>query len=162
MHPETHLSVRLTGRRERPPTGIPALPLLRLGDKPHLIAIGSSVTYLPLPRAEAYGASKAALRYLLEALLIDLASEDIDVTVVSPGFVDTPLTAAKFGPSATTMGRLSATRCSERCSENVVSIKLVLRCGVTCREQQTGVALDVRVLLVWRCDGPNRVLARAP
>lgn len=69
-----------------------ALPLLRLGHAPHLVGIGSSLTYLPLPRAEAYGASKAGLRYLLEALRIDLASEGIDVTLVSPGFVDTPLT----------------------------------------------------------------------
>ncbi|WP_079200849.1 SDR family oxidoreductase [Pseudomonas sp. CC6-YY-74] len=69
-----------------------ALPLLRLGHEPHLVGVGSSVTYLPLPRAEAYGASKAGLRYLLEALRIDLAAEDIAVTVVSPGFVDTPLT----------------------------------------------------------------------
>ncbi len=69
-----------------------ALPLLRAGNEPHLVGIGSSVTYLPLPRAEAYGASKAGLRYLLEALRIDLAAEGIDVTLVSPGFVDTPLT----------------------------------------------------------------------
>ena len=75
-----------------------ALPLLRLGERPHLIGIGSSVTYLPLPRAEAYGASKAALRYLLESLRIDLASEGIDVTLVSPGFVDTPLTAKNDFP----------------------------------------------------------------
>lgn len=69
-----------------------ALPLLRLGRKPHLVAVGSSVTYLPLPRAEAYGASKAGMRYLIEALRIDLAAEGIAVTLVSPGFVDTPLT----------------------------------------------------------------------
>ena len=54
--------------------------------------MGSSVTYLPLPRAEAYGCSKAGLRYLMDSLRIDLAHEDIDVTLVSPGFVDTPLT----------------------------------------------------------------------
>ncbi|MEB0078258.1 SDR family NAD(P)-dependent oxidoreductase [Pseudomonas sp. CCI3.2] len=70
-----------------------ALPLLRRGKKPHLVAVASSVTYLPLTRAEAYGASKAGLRYLFEALRIDLAHEGIDVTIVSPGFVDTPLTA---------------------------------------------------------------------
>jgi NAD(P)-dependent dehydrogenase (short-subunit alcohol dehydrogenase family) len=70
-----------------------ALPLLRVGHEPHLVAVASSVTYLPLPRAEAYGASKAGLRYLLQALRIDLAAECIDVTLVSPGFVDTPLTA---------------------------------------------------------------------
>lgn len=69
-----------------------ALPLLRLGHAPQLVGVGSSVTYLALPRAEAYGASKAGMRYLLEALRIDLAAEGIAVTLVSPGFVDTPLT----------------------------------------------------------------------
>lgn len=69
-----------------------ALPLLRRGARPHLVAVSSSVTFLPLPRAEAYGASKAAMRYLFEALRVDLAAEGIAVTLVSPGFVDTPLT----------------------------------------------------------------------
>ncbi|ALE89654.1 SDR family NAD(P)-dependent oxidoreductase [Pseudomonas versuta] len=69
-----------------------ALPLLRAGVRPHLVGVVSSVTYWPLPRAEAYGASKAGLRYLLQSLRIDLAHEGIDVTLVSPGFVDTPLT----------------------------------------------------------------------
>ena len=48
--------------------------------------------YLPLSRAEAYGASKAAVNYLLESLAIDLAIENIFVTIVNPGFVKTPLT----------------------------------------------------------------------
>lgn len=69
-----------------------ALPLLRAGTEPHLVGIASSVTYLPLPRAEAYGASKAGLRYLFESLRIDLAPEGIEVTVISPGFIETPLT----------------------------------------------------------------------
>lgn len=69
-----------------------ALPLLRKAQRPHLVAVCSSVTYLPLPRAEAYGASKAAMRYLFQSLRIDVAHEGIDVTLVSPGFVDTPLT----------------------------------------------------------------------
>ncbi|MFG0379374.1 SDR family NAD(P)-dependent oxidoreductase [Pseudomonas sp. zbq_18] len=69
-----------------------ALPLLRQGQRPHLVAVSSSVTYLPLPRAGAYGASKAAMRYLFESLRIDLAASGIEVTLVSPGFVDTPLT----------------------------------------------------------------------
>ncbi|MGY2338512.1 SDR family NAD(P)-dependent oxidoreductase [Pseudomonas sp. SDO5532_S415] len=69
-----------------------ALPLLRKAQRPHLVAVCSSVTYLPLPRAEAYGASKAAMRYLFQSLRIDLVHEGIDVTLVSPGFVDTPLT----------------------------------------------------------------------
>jgi short-subunit dehydrogenase len=59
---------------------------------PQLVFLSSSVTYQALPRAGAYGASKAALRYFAESLNIDLQKEDIDVRVVSPGFVETPLT----------------------------------------------------------------------
>jgi NAD(P)-dependent dehydrogenase (short-subunit alcohol dehydrogenase family) len=69
-----------------------ALILLRLGRRPHLVGVASAVAYLPLTRSEAYGASKAGLRYLFQSLRIDLAQENIDVTIVSPGFVDTPLT----------------------------------------------------------------------
>ncbi|BBH45854.1 SDR family NAD(P)-dependent oxidoreductase [Pseudomonas sp. KU43P] len=69
-----------------------ALPLLRAGRQPHLVVMGSSVSWLALPRAGAYGASKAAVRYLVESLRIDLDHEGIDTTLVSPGFVDTPLT----------------------------------------------------------------------
>jgi NAD(P)-dependent dehydrogenase (short-subunit alcohol dehydrogenase family) len=75
-----------------------ALPLLRKGTNPHLVAVGSSVTFTALPRAEAYGASKAALRYLMETLRIDLASQGIAITLVSPGFVDTPMTAQNDFP----------------------------------------------------------------
>lgn len=70
-----------------------ALILLRLGQRPHLVGVASSVAFLPLTRSEAYGASKAGVRYLFRSLRIDLAREGIDVTLVSPGFVDTPLTA---------------------------------------------------------------------
>ncbi len=71
-----------------------ALPLLRRapGGNGHVVMVASQVTNAPFPRAEAYGASKAALQYFCDSLRIDLASEGIDVTVVNPGFVDTPLT----------------------------------------------------------------------
>jgi short-subunit dehydrogenase len=71
-----------------------ALPLLRSSQasRPHIVAIASQVTKAPFPRSEAYGASKAALQYFFECLRIDLAPENIDITVVNPGFVDTPLT----------------------------------------------------------------------
>lgn len=73
-----------------------SLPLLRAANreknKPQLVLVSSSVTYLALPRGGAYGASKAAIRYMLECLKLDLQHEGIDVRVVSPGFVKTPLT----------------------------------------------------------------------
>lgn len=52
----------------------------------------SSAAFLPLPRAQAYGASKAALTYLAKTLSLDLAQHQIAVSVINPGFVKTPLT----------------------------------------------------------------------
>ncbi|WP_192035951.1 SDR family NAD(P)-dependent oxidoreductase [Halomonas sp. YLGW01] len=74
-----------------------ALPLLRQardrdGSRPLLAATSSASAYVALPRAEAYGASKAALTYFMESLRLDLAAEAIDVSVIHPGFVKTPLT----------------------------------------------------------------------
>ncbi|WP_404299139.1 SDR family NAD(P)-dependent oxidoreductase [Halomonas sp.] len=73
-----------------------ALPLLRQaraeGSRPLLAATSSAAAYLPLPRAEAYGASKAALSHFLESLRLDLHAEGIGVSVIHPGFVKTPLT----------------------------------------------------------------------
>ena len=71
------------------------LPLLRASSDPNrrLVGISSMVVKLPLPRAQAYGASKAALEYFLNSLAVDLRSEGIAVSLVRPGFVKTPLTA---------------------------------------------------------------------
>jgi NAD(P)-dependent dehydrogenase (short-subunit alcohol dehydrogenase family) len=66
------------------------LSKIKMGGR--LVLVSSSVQYLPLSRAEAYGASKAALTYLGRTLSIDLAQHKIAVTLVHPGFVDTPLT----------------------------------------------------------------------
>jgi short-subunit dehydrogenase len=74
------------------------LPMLRKASKPHLSAVASIAGYLPLSRAEAYGASKAAANYFLESLAIDLKSEGIIVTTINPGFVKTPLTAKNDFP----------------------------------------------------------------
>ena len=57
-----------------------------------LAIISSSATYLPFPRAEAYGTSKAGIDYLAHCLAIDLMPKGIHVCLVRPGFVDTPLT----------------------------------------------------------------------
>jgi short-subunit dehydrogenase len=69
-----------------------ALPLLDHNEQPQLVFVSSSVTYQTLPRAHAYGGSKAALRYFAECLKVDVHKQGIDVRVVSPGFVKTPLT----------------------------------------------------------------------
>ena len=68
------------------------LPLLRNGTSRHLAVVGSSAAYLPLPRAEAYGGSKAAVAYLVDTLRIGLTKEYITVSLICPGCVKTPLT----------------------------------------------------------------------
>ena len=70
-----------------------SLPLLvNSSRKPHIVGIASAAALTGLPRAEAYGASKAALVSMLESLALDLDPKNIDVSIVYPGFVDTPLT----------------------------------------------------------------------
>ncbi len=70
-----------------------ALPFLRQSpNRAQVVGVGSMVTVLPLTRSEAYGASKAAMEYFMHSLRVDLAPEGIDVTLVRPGFVKTPLT----------------------------------------------------------------------
>lgn len=57
-----------------------------------VVLVSSMAHWLPFPRAEAYGASKAALTWFADSLRLDWEPKGIAVTVVSPGFVDTPLT----------------------------------------------------------------------
>ncbi|ARR51036.1 SDR family NAD(P)-dependent oxidoreductase [Photobacterium damselae subsp. damselae] len=64
----------------------------RFDSHTHLVVMGSSASYLPLPRAEAYGASKAAIAYLTYSYALDVKEKGIFVSLVSPGFVKTPLT----------------------------------------------------------------------
>lgn len=66
------------------------IPNLKAGSR--IALMGSSSSYLPLPRAEAYGASKAAIAYLAKTLNISLKQNGIGVSLIAPGFVETPLT----------------------------------------------------------------------
>ncbi len=67
------------------------LPKL-IAAKGRLVGLGSASAYVPFARAEAYGSSKAAIHYLMKTLQISLAPHDVAVSLVVPGFVDTPMT----------------------------------------------------------------------
>lgn len=60
--------------------------------KGRLVGMGSASAYVPFARAEAYGSSKAAIHYLMKTLQISLAPHDVSVSLVVPGFVETPMT----------------------------------------------------------------------
>lgn len=73
------------------------LPQLRrqaaAGQGGHLSFVSSVAGWRGLPRSLAYGPSKAALTHLAEVLYLDLKPTGLGVSLVQPGFVETPLTA---------------------------------------------------------------------
>jgi len=69
------------------------LPLLTRQGDGHLSLVGSVAGFRGLPKALAYGPTKAALNNLAECLYMDLHPLGIGVSVINPGFVKTPLTA---------------------------------------------------------------------
>ena len=69
------------------------LPDYLAAGRGHLSLMGSVAGYRGLPRALAYGPTKAALNNLAEVLYLDLHDRGIGVSIVNPGFVETPLTA---------------------------------------------------------------------
>ncbi len=69
------------------------LPAFRARRSGHISWIASVAGYRGLPKAAAYGPTKAALINLAESLKPELARDGITVSVINPGFVRTPLTA---------------------------------------------------------------------
>ncbi|MDB5735922.1 MAG: family NAD(P)-dependent oxidoreductase [Alphaproteobacteria bacterium] len=57
----------------------------------HIVLIGSIAESFPLPMAPTYAATKAGLAMFAEALSIRMAKHNVAVTLVSPGFIDTPM-----------------------------------------------------------------------
>jgi NAD(P)-dependent dehydrogenase (short-subunit alcohol dehydrogenase family) len=58
----------------------------------HIAVVSSVAGYRGLPKASAYGATKAALINMCEALKPELQAAGVTMSVINPGFVRTPLT----------------------------------------------------------------------
>lgn len=71
---------------------IASLPEMLKRGQGQIIGVSSIAAFRGLPTSAAYCASKAALTTFLEALRPELKGHGIAVSVVSPGFVRTPLT----------------------------------------------------------------------
>lgn len=68
------------------------LPAMRPRRQGHIAIVASVAGYAGLPTAAAYGATKAAMINMAEALKFDLDRLGIRLSLVNPGFVRTPLT----------------------------------------------------------------------
>lgn len=69
------------------------LPTLRAQRSGGIGIVSSVVGYRGLPKALAYGPTKAALINFAESLYLDCREDHIAVYLINPGFVRTPLTA---------------------------------------------------------------------
>ena len=58
----------------------------------HISIVSSVAGYRGLPNSTGYGASKAALNNLAESLYFDFGRHNVRVSLVSPGFIKTPMT----------------------------------------------------------------------
>ena len=69
------------------------LPVMLKDGKGHIAIVGSVAGYSGLPKALAYGPTKAAIINFCETLFYDLSPRGIGVHMISPGFVETEATA---------------------------------------------------------------------
>tara|TARA_Y100000590_G_scaffold14149_1_gene17000 strand:- start:2146 stop:2898 length:753 start_codon:yes stop_codon:yes gene_type:complete len=58
----------------------------------HISIVSSIAGYRGLPNSTGYGASKAALNNLAESLYFDFGRNNVRVSLISPGFIKTPMT----------------------------------------------------------------------
>ncbi len=90
-----HQQVNLTGAWHLLAAVVPGLLAQGQG---HLSLVSSVAGWRGLPRSLAYGPTKAALINLAETLFLDLRPRGIGVSLITPGFVATPLTAGNDFP----------------------------------------------------------------
>ncbi|MDB3916493.1 SDR family NAD(P)-dependent oxidoreductase [Alphaproteobacteria bacterium] len=69
------------------------LPRMIKANSGHIIIMSSISGWIGLPKAAAYGPTKAALRSFAQSIRYDLNSKGIKVQVCSPGFVETSATS---------------------------------------------------------------------
>jgi short-subunit dehydrogenase len=68
------------------------LQSMRTRRKGQIVAVSSIAGFGGLPLSAAYSASKGGMTNFFESLRIDLRGSGVDVTVITPGFIKTPLT----------------------------------------------------------------------
>jgi short-subunit dehydrogenase len=86
------LEINVVGSANSIAAVLPEMVARRQGQ---LVAISSLSAYRGLPKSAAYCSSKAAVSALFESVRVDLRGRGVDVTIIHPGFIKTPLTAGR-------------------------------------------------------------------
>lgn len=71
------------------------LPEMLEAGSGHLVAISSLAGLRGLPKSAAYSASEAGMTAFFESVRLDVQHRGIDVTIIQPGFIKTPLTSGR-------------------------------------------------------------------
>lgn len=61
----------------------------------HIVGVSSLAGFRGLPKSAAYSASKAGMTAFFESVRLDHANNGVDVTIIQPGFIRTPLTSGR-------------------------------------------------------------------
>jgi short-subunit dehydrogenase len=64
----------------------------------HIALIGSIAESFPLPMAPTYAGAKAGLAMFAESLRLRMGRYGVDVSLISPGFIDTPMSRSVDSP----------------------------------------------------------------
>jgi short-subunit dehydrogenase len=89
---------------------VPVVETMKRAGHGHIMIVASVSGYSGLPTAAAYGASKAAVINMCEALKFDFDRINIRIQVVNPGFIETPLTEKNAFPMPALMPVQKAVR----------------------------------------------------
>ena len=89
---ERHLQINYVGALYLLDAVLPHLLRTTRGEA-FVSLVGSVAGYRGLPNSLAYGPTKAALINLAQTLYLDLHDKGVGVSLINPGFVETPLTA---------------------------------------------------------------------
>lgn len=76
----------------------PIIPAMVRRGAGHIALVASVAGYRGLPGSIAYAPSKAAVISLAEALHLDLRGRGVRLSIINPGFVDTPMTKVNTFP----------------------------------------------------------------
>lgn len=83
-----------------------------------IVLVGSIAESFPLPMAPAYAGAKAGLAMFAESLGMRMAPHGVTVTLVSPGFIDTPMSRQVREPKPFLMSAARAAQIIKRKIDN--------------------------------------------